>query len=82
MSRGAMADPSWWSSGVVVQLQVRANFYLGGDLFHEAVQTVGGSSGGSYAVSGPWKGLLSTGRNVTNVGNNRFSYYLALYRTF
>ncbi|MEJ2686913.1 MAG: hypothetical protein P8124_06835, partial [Gammaproteobacteria bacterium] len=78
----------WWFSGVVVQRQVKRNLYLGGEVFHETPQTVGGSGstafnlGGGYTISGPWQILFSAGRNLTNVSKNRFSYYLALYRTF
>jgi hypothetical protein len=89
--RWFMHDPGqrdWWFSGVLVQRQVTQALYLGGELFHETAQTVDGrpstgfNVGGGYAISGPWQVLFSAGRNITDVADNRFSYYLALYRTF
>ena len=78
----------WWYSGVLLQRQITPALYLGGELFHETAQTVDGrpstgfNVGGGYAIEGPWQVLFSAGRNITDVADNRFSYYLALYRTF
>lgn len=78
----------WWFSGVLVQCQLGPKLYLGSELFHKTARTVDGSAatgfniGGGYTLGGPWQVLFSAGRNVTNVAANRFSYYLALYRTF
>jgi hypothetical protein len=85
--RGA-GQRDWWFSGILVHRQLGPDLYLGGELYHETVQTVGGSGatgfnvGGGYVLGGPWQVLFSLGRNLTNVSDNRFSYYLALYRTF
>lgn len=89
--RWFMNDPGqrdWWFTGVVVQRQVTRALYLGGEVFHKTAQTVGGSEstgynlGGGYHLGGPWQLLFSAGRNLTQVDDNRFSYYVALYRTF
>lgn len=89
--RWFMHDPGkrdWWYSGVLLQRQITPALYLGGELFHETAQTVDGrpstgfNVGGGYAIEGPWQVLFSAGRNITDVADNRFSYYLALYRTF
>jgi len=89
--RWFMHDPGqrdWWYSGVLVQRQITPGLYLGGEVFHETPQVVDGPSssgfnvGGGYTLSGPWQMLFSAGRNVTDVADNRFSWYLALYRTF
>ena len=78
----------WWYAGVLVQRQLGPDLYLGGEVFHKTAQTVAGRAGngfnigGGYTLGGPWQVLFSAGRNLTNAGDNRFSYYLALYRTF
>lgn len=89
--RWFMHDPGqrdWWFTGVLLQRQITAALYLGGEVFHQTPQVVGGSAstgfnvGGGYTVHGPWQVLFSAGRNLTDVADNRFSYYLSLYRTF
>ncbi len=79
---------NWWFTGIMLQRQISAKLYLGGEIFHTTAQTVGGSSatafnlGGGYELGGPYQVLFSAGRNLTDVAANRFSYYLALYREF
>ncbi|HTQ36303.1 MAG TPA: hypothetical protein VMH77_04640 [Steroidobacteraceae bacterium] len=89
--RWFMKDPGqrdWWFSGVLVQRQISKALYLGGEVFHSTTQETGGAAstgfnvGGGYAMGGDWQLLFSTGRNLTNVDDNRFSYYLSLYRAF
>jgi len=89
--RWFMNDPGqrdWWFTGALLQRQLTSALYLGGEVFHETPQTVGGRSstgfnvGGGYTVDGPWQVLFSAGRNLTDVADNRFSYYLSLYRPF
>lgn len=78
----------WWFSGVLVQRQLTPHLYLGGELVHSTPNVPGGPSatgfnlGGGYTFSTPWQVLFSAGRNLTDVADNRFSFYLALYRTF
>ena len=77
----------WWFSGLLVQRQLTPRLYLGGELTHSTPQVPGGPSatgfnlGGGYTFSKPWQVLFSAGRNLTNVADNRFTFYLALYRT-
>lgn len=77
-----------WFSGVLVQRRFGPRLYFGGELLHSGAPTVGGSVstgfnvGGGYTLSGPYQVLFSAGRNLTDVADNRFSFYLALYRTF
>ncbi len=89
--RWFMHDPGqrdWWFSGVLVQRQLTPALYLGGEVFHKTAQTVGGRAstgfnlGGGYTFHGPWQVLFSAGRNLTDVADNRFAWYLSLYRTF
>lgn len=89
--RWFMRDPAqrdWWFSGVVVQHQISPDLYLGAELFHSSAQIAGGPEatgfnlGGGYSLSGLWQVLFSAGRNLNDVADNRFSYYLALYRAF
>ena len=78
---------NWWFTGAVLQRQVSDTFYLGGELFHSTAQNVDGMGetgfnlGGGVGVGGPYQLLFSAGRNLSNLDANRFSYYLALYRT-
>lgn len=79
---------NWWYSGVLLQRQISPALYLGGELFHKTSQAAGepGSTGfnvgGGYTLGGAWQVLFSAGRNLTNVADNRFSYYLSLFRAF
>ncbi len=76
-----------WFTGTLVQRQISRALYLGGEVFHQTAQTIGGTSstgfnvGGGYTLGGSWQVLFSGGRNLTELADNRFSYYLALYRT-
>lgn len=85
---GGSGQRDWWFSGVLVQRQITPRLYLGGELFHKTAQVPGGPSstgfnvGGGYTVSGPYQLLFSVGRNLTDVADNRVSFYLAAYRTF
>lgn len=78
----------WWFSGALVQRQITPALYLGGELFHSTARTSDGPSatgfnvGGGYTLRGAWQLLFSAGRNLTDVADNRISFYLALYRTF
>jgi hypothetical protein len=79
---------NWWFTGILVQRQLTARAFLGGELFHQTADAVDGSSstgfsaGGGVTIAGPYQALFSIGRNVQNVEANRLSFYAALYRTF
>jgi hypothetical protein len=78
----------WWFSGVLFQRQMTERLSLGGELVHETADTVGGSDGtgfnlgGIFTLADPYQILFSAGRNLENTAANRFSFYVALYRTF
>ena len=89
--RWFMNDPGqrdWWFTGVLVQRQISKALYLGGEVFHSTAQQLDGPAftgfnvGGGYAIGGDWQVLFSAGRNLSDVADNRFSYYLSLYRAF
>jgi hypothetical protein len=79
---------NWWFTGGVLQRQINDKLYLGVELFHQTPDTTDGSSstgfnvGGGLTVAGPYQILFSAGRNIENTSANRFSFYIALYRTF
>jgi hypothetical protein len=79
---------NWWFTGGVLQRQINDKLYLGVELFHQTPDTNDGSSstgfniGGGLIVAGPYQILFSAGRNIENTSANRFSFYIALYRTF
>lgn len=85
---GGPGKRDWTFTGMLVQRQLTPSLYLGGELFHQTAQTPGGSAstgfniGGGYTLGGRYQLLFSAGRNLTDVADNRFSFYLALYRTF
>jgi hypothetical protein len=73
---------------VLVQRQMGERLSLGGELFYETADTVGGRDslgfdlGGIWTVGGAYEVLFSAGRNLRNTASNQLSFYLALYRTF
>lgn len=77
-----------WFTGILLQRQFTDRLYLGGEVFHQTADVVGGSSstgfniGGGITVSAPYQILFSAGRNIQNTDDNLFSFYTALYRTF
>jgi len=79
---------NYWFSGVLLQYSFSEAFYLGGELFHQTADTADGEGsngfnvGGSLPLVGKLQLLFSGGRGLSNVSNNKFSYYLALYRAF
>ena len=79
---------NWWFVGIQLQRQISDKLYLGAELFHQTADTEGGQPstgfniGGGLNVGGPYQILFSTGRNIENPDDNRFSFYVALYRTF
>ena len=81
-------NQDWWFTGVVVQRQITERLNLGGELYHQTPDTKGGSPGtgfdvgGALTLVGPYQILFSAGRNIQNPEDNRFSFYVALYRTF
>jgi hypothetical protein len=81
-------NKNWWYTGVVVERQLTDRLFLGGEIFHQTPDVVGGSSstgfniGGGFTVAPPYQILFSAGRNMNHVGENLFSFYAALYRTF
>lgn len=79
---------NWWFTGTVLQRQINKKLYLGTEFYHQTPDTASGSSstgfniGGGLTVAGPYQILFSAGRNIENTSDNRFSFYIALYRTF
>jgi hypothetical protein len=81
-------NKNYWFSGILLQYAFSDTFYLGGEIFHQTTDTVVGEDssgfniGGSVSLAGGFQLLLSAGRGLTNTSINRFSYYVALYRSF
>ncbi len=79
---------NYWFSGILMQYSFSESFYLGGELFYQTADTVDGDDcsgfnvGGSVPLVGGFQLLFSAGRGLTNASNNRFSYYISLYRAF
>jgi hypothetical protein len=80
---------NYWFSGWLLQRQITDQFALGGEVFHQTADTVGGRAstgfnlGGIYDLTENYHLLFSAGRGLQDVpDSNEFSYYLALQWTF
>jgi len=84
------ANRNYWFAGWQVQRQITDQLTLGGEIFHQTADTVGGSGstgfdlGGFYDVTENHHLLFSAGRGAFRNANdtNEFSYYLAYQLTF
>ncbi|MDE2183830.1 MAG: hypothetical protein KGJ78_12500 [Alphaproteobacteria bacterium] len=77
-----------WFAGWLLQRQITASFALGGELFHQTPDTIGGKESTGYNVGGVYDFsenhhlLFSVGSGLQNAGTtNSFSYYLAFQWT-
>jgi hypothetical protein len=80
-------NKNYWFSGILLQYSFSDTFYLGGEIFYQTADSVGGDSsgfnvGGSVPLARRFQLLFSAGRGMTNTSSNRFSYYIALYCAF
>jgi len=82
-------NKDYWFVGWLLQRQVTDNLALGGEIYHQTADTVGGKGmsgfniGGVYDFNAHEHLLFSAGRGIENVtASNEFSYYLALQWTF
>jgi hypothetical protein len=83
------ANQNYWFAGWVLQRQVTKQLALGGEVFHQTADKIGGKDstgfnlGGTYDFTDNYHLLFSAGRGLQNVtATNQFSYYLALQLTF
>ncbi|HXS42321.1 MAG TPA: hypothetical protein VN766_19160 [Stellaceae bacterium] len=81
-------NKNYWFAGWLLQRQVTDNLALGGEIFHQTADTVGGADqtgfnlGGIYDFNEHYHLLFSAGRGLQNAAStNEFSYYLALQWT-
>jgi len=82
-------NKNYWFFGWLLQRQVTDDLALGGEIFHQTADTVGGESstgfnlGGIYDFSDQYHLLFSAGRGIGHAtSSNELSYYLALQWTF
>jgi hypothetical protein len=80
---------NYWFFGWLLQRQVTERLALGGEIFHQTADKIGGPDstgfnlGGIYDFSDDYHLLFSAGRGIQNVSaTNEFSYYLAFQLTF
>jgi hypothetical protein len=80
---------NYWFAGWLLQRKITEQLTLGGELFHQTADTVGGSVstgfniGGFYDFTENHHLLFSVGRGLQNANNsNQFSYYFAYQLTF
>jgi len=81
-------NKNWWFSGILLQYSFAEDFYLGGEVFHRTIDTVGGKEstsfnlGGSLPLTKKFQLLFTAGSGLQHTSRNRYSYYLAIYYTF
>jgi hypothetical protein len=82
-------NQNYWFAGWVLQRQVTKQLALGGEVFHQTADKIGGKDstgfnlGGIYDFTDNYHLLFSAGRGLQNVtATNQFSYYVALQLTF
>ncbi len=80
---GGTDDKNYWFFGWVLQRQVTKSLAIGGEIFHETAQTIGGEDttgfniGGIYDIDEHNHLLFSAGRALENASAaNSFSWYL------
>lgn len=82
-------NKNYWFFGWLLQRKVTEQLTLGGELFHQTADTVGGPDntgfnlGGFYDFTENYHLLFSAGRGLQNAAStNEFSYYVAFQYTF
>jgi hypothetical protein len=88
-SNPGAGNRDYWFAGWLLQYQITKSLALGGEVFHQTADTIGGGDttgvnlGGIYDVSEHYHLLFSGGRGLQNAAlANQFSYYLAIQSTF
>jgi hypothetical protein len=84
-----IGNQNYWFFGWTLQCKITDHLALGGEVFHQTANEVGGhrttgfNLGGSYDISKNYHLLLSSGRGIQNAPDtNQLSYYLALQLIF
>lgn len=84
-----LGNRDYWFAGWLLQYQLTPSLALGGEVFHQTANTVGGgdttgfSLGGIYDFSETYHLLFSGGRGLQNAAmSNQVSWYLAIQSTF
>ena len=78
----------YWFAGWLLQRQLSRSLAVGGELFYQTADEVGGRDGSGFDIGLIWDVnahyhlLLSAGRALHNVQDNRLSYYIGLQHTF
>jgi hypothetical protein len=82
-------NKNFWFTGWLLQRKINDSLTLGGEVFHETADTVGGRGNSGYNLGGVYNFtehdhfLFSAGKGFQNVADtNKFSYYLAYQLTF
>jgi hypothetical protein len=82
-------NKNYWFAGWLLQRQVTEDLALGGEIFRQTADTVGGKDGTGFNLGGIYDFtehchlLFSAGRGIVNAPTtNAFSYYLGLQWTY
>lgn len=80
-------NQNWWFTGALLQRNFET-FFIGAEMFHATADTEHGHAstgfnlGGGVHLAREFQLLWSAGSGIENRDDNRFSYYLGLYRAF
>lgn len=82
-------NQNYWFTGWVLQRKITDDLTLGGEVFHQTANKIGGfdttgfNVGGTYDFTDNYHLLFSAGQGLQNANStNQLSYYLALQWTF
>lgn len=82
-------NKNYWFAGWLIQYQLRDDLALGGEIFHQTADRIGGSAstgfnlGGVYDFTDNYHLLFSAGSGIQHAAaTNLLSYYLAFQWTF
>ena len=81
-------DQNYWFFGWVLLRKISEEWTLGGELFHQTADTVGGKASSGFNFGGYYNFdetdhiIFTFGHGVQNDENNRFSYYVGYQLQF
>ena len=81
-------DRNYWFFGWVLLRKITEEWTLGGELFHQTADTVGGRASTGFNLGGYYNFdetdhlIFTFGRGIQDVDSNRFSYYVGYQLQF
>jgi hypothetical protein len=88
LNRGGEEDRDYWFFGWVLMRKISEEWSLGGEVFRQTAQTVGGKASSGFNLGGYYNFdetdhvIFTVGRGVQNTDINQFSYYVGYQLQF